>query len=143
MALKVCAGCFGNFAPQDLKDGRCLPCRRAKERARGTRTVRGYDNTWLKLSANAIRQHPYCSRCGSTEDLTADHIVPRAKGGRNVFSNVQVLCRACNSAKRDRDGGTGPPRETTPSEPAPKFSRKIVGTPGEGPAGEDPPWSIA
>lgn len=32
-------------------------------------------------------------------DLTIDHIVPRHHGGTNVLSNLQLLCRICNSAK--------------------------------------------
>jgi 5-methylcytosine-specific restriction enzyme A len=103
--LKTCAGCFHNFRPEELSNGRCRSCSRAKERARGTRTSRGYDNDWLRLSPNAIAQHPYCSSCGATDDLSADHIVPKARGGRNVLSNVQVLCRSCNSAKREGAGG--------------------------------------
>jgi len=104
--LRTCAGCFRNFRPEELSNGRCPPCSRAKERARGTRTSRGYDNDWLRLSANAIAQHPYCSNCGSTEDLTADHIVPKARRGRNVLSNVQVLCRSCNASKGTGGGVT-------------------------------------
>jgi 5-methylcytosine-specific restriction endonuclease McrA len=115
--LKTCGGCFRNFPPQELKSGRCPPCSRAKERALGTRTSRGYDNDWLRLSANAIAQHPYCSHCGSTEDLTADHIVPKARGGRNVLSNVQVLSRSCNSAKGD--GGTPSRVKSTQRNPPP------------------------
>ena len=104
MRLKTCCGCFHNFLPEELTAGRCLNCRRAKERARGTRTSRGYDNDWLRLSANAIAHHPYCSNCRSTEDLTADHILPKSKNGRNVLSNVQVLCRSRNSGKREGVG---------------------------------------
>jgi 5-methylcytosine-specific restriction endonuclease McrA len=40
-----------------------------------------------------------CVQCGSTEDLTWDHIVPLVKGGTNELSNLQVLCRACNGSK--------------------------------------------
>lgn len=137
---RLCAGCFHHFEPSEIKNGRCLNCRRAKERARGTRTSRGYDNNWLRLSRNAIAQHPYCSRCRSTEDLTADHIVPKAQGGRNVLSNVEVLCRSCNSAKRDRVGG-GPPIETPPQRnPAPRSSRKTF---GGVPAWESDPPQVA
>ena len=41
-----------------------------------------------------------CRLCGSKEDLTWDHRVPLAKGGKSVWSNLQVLCRPCNSAKK-------------------------------------------
>ena len=45
---------------------------------------------------------PYPDRGTPANPLTADHIVPLAWGGRNVRSNMQTMCRACNSAKRDR-----------------------------------------
>ncbi len=42
-----------------------------------------------------------CQDCGSTEDLTIDHkITPWSLGGSSTDpSNLQVLCRACNSRK--------------------------------------------
>ncbi len=47
-----------------------------------------------------------CELCGVSHDevaLDVDHIVPRAKGGANDWSNLQVLCRTCNAQKSDRD----------------------------------------
>lgn len=35
-------------------------------------------------------------------EATVDHIVPVSKGGLHVWSNVQCLCRACNSSKSDK-----------------------------------------
>src|SRR5690606_31410640 len=32
---------------------------------------------------------------------TIDHVVPVARGGAHVWSNVVLACRACNSSKRD------------------------------------------
>lgn len=40
--------------------------------------------------------------CGATTDLEIDHIVPLNKGGEHEISNLQVLCKSCNSAKGDR-----------------------------------------
>ncbi len=41
--------------------------------------------------------------CGAADDLTVDHIVPRWAGGTKDLSNLQVLCRPCNSAKGIRE----------------------------------------
>jgi 5-methylcytosine-specific restriction endonuclease McrA len=39
--------------------------------------------------------------CGETADLTADHVIPIAKGGTNDGER-QVLCRKCGSSKGKR-----------------------------------------
>lgn len=33
------------------------------------------------------------------DTLTADHIIPKAKGGLNTFSNLQIACLKCNRDK--------------------------------------------
>ncbi len=43
-----------------------------------------------------------CCICGSTEDLTLDHIVPVSRSGSNGPDNLQTLCRSCNSRKGAR-----------------------------------------
>lgn len=40
-----------------------------------------------------------CRICGSTVNLTVDHIIPLARGGTNDLDNLQTLCRSCNSRK--------------------------------------------
>jgi 5-methylcytosine-specific restriction endonuclease McrA len=40
-----------------------------------------------------------CLACGECKALTADHIVPVSKGGKNDLSNIQPLCGQCNSKK--------------------------------------------
>jgi hypothetical protein len=43
-----------------------------------------------------------CKACGSEDDLSLDHIIPRSKGGSHDESNLQTLCRRCNSSKNNR-----------------------------------------
>jgi 5-methylcytosine-specific restriction endonuclease McrA len=43
-----------------------------------------------------------CRRCGGRRDLTIDHITPVIAGGTNDKSNLQTLCRTCNSHKGAR-----------------------------------------
>lgn len=45
------------------------------------------------------RDGGHCQHCGTTEDLTIDHIIPIFKGGTNDPANLQTLCRSCNSKK--------------------------------------------
>ena len=42
-----------------------------------------------------------CAYCGSTDDLTIDHIIPRSKGGNNSLENCALACREANQAKSD------------------------------------------
>jgi len=42
-----------------------------------------------------------CEACGATDDLTRDHIVPHSKGGTDDDSNIRVLCRSCNSRRKN------------------------------------------
>jgi len=40
-----------------------------------------------------------CAYCGSDENLTLDHIVPRSKGGVDNTKNVVCACHDCNQNK--------------------------------------------
>lgn len=43
-----------------------------------------------------------CLCCGGIDKLSIDHIVPVAKNGANDLSNLQLLCKSCNSRKCDK-----------------------------------------
>lgn len=44
-----------------------------------------------------------CVKCGSTDELHADHIRPVSLGGLTVLSNLQTLCAMHNLAKGNRE----------------------------------------
>ena len=83
----------------------------AHERKRGSATARGYGNLWRKRAAVLVAIHiaehgEWCPGYGvqphAATDFTVDHIVAKANGGTSDASNLRVLCRGCNSSKRDR-----------------------------------------
>jgi 5-methylcytosine-specific restriction endonuclease McrA len=43
-----------------------------------------------------------CLRCDQVTELTRDHVIPVARGGSDDISNIQPLCRSCNSWKGTR-----------------------------------------
>lgn len=44
-----------------------------------------------------------CFYCGSSDDLTLDHIVPISSGGTHCTDNLVVACRSCNGSKGSRE----------------------------------------
>jgi 5-methylcytosine-specific restriction endonuclease McrA len=42
-----------------------------------------------------------CQYCGTRRELTIDHVVPRAKGGRDTWVNLVTACKRCNAKKGD------------------------------------------
>ncbi len=49
-----------------------------------------------------LRDRFSCQYCGSTHDLTFDHVIPRAQGGRTTWENVSTACAPCNLRKGGR-----------------------------------------
>lgn len=49
-----------------------------------------------------LRDRFACQYCGSDEDLTFDHVIPRSRGGRTTWDNVVAACAPCNLLKGGR-----------------------------------------
>ncbi len=97
MTAKPCLDC-GTLSAST----RCPPCR-------------GYDSEWERLSKKARKLQPFCSDCGATEDLQADHSpeawTRRAAGKPIRLKDVDVVCGPCNIGRgqaRPEPGGTPP-----------------------------------
>lgn len=43
-----------------------------------------------------------CLNCGSNKNITMDHVIPIARGGRHSEGNLQPLCNRCNSSKKNK-----------------------------------------
>lgn len=51
-----------------------------------------------------LRDRYSCQYCGhklDSRDLTYDHVIPRSRGGKTVWSNIVMACFPCNALKRD------------------------------------------
>ena len=63
--------------------------------------------TYVKPSTNPaftrfnvfLRDRFSCQYCGSRDDLTFDHLLPRSRGGHTTWINVVAACSACNLRK--------------------------------------------
>ncbi len=45
----------------------------------------------------------YCPYCNSPMhySFTIEHVIPREEGGRNILSNILLICSECNSSKQN------------------------------------------
>ncbi|MBW8784885.1 MAG: HNH endonuclease [Novosphingobium sp.] len=49
-----------------------------------------------------LRDRFSCQYCGSPQQLTFDHVIPRRLGGRTSWENVATACAPCNMKKGGR-----------------------------------------
>lgn len=56
-------------------------------------------HTAAEWDALCARYDHRCLACGERRPLTEDHVIPIVKGGSDDISNIQPLCKSCNSKK--------------------------------------------
>lgn len=89
--VMVCPRCYGN-RHSELLNGRRT--RRAVAEWRGGQRI-----TPEARREVLKRDGHRCAKCGTSEQLTIDHIRSLEMHGSNHPSNLQILCRTCNSSK--------------------------------------------
>ena len=72
----------------------------------------GYDSRWTRLSKRARKLQPWCTDCGATTELQADHSPEaweRYYAGKAIrLQDIDVVCRDCNNARgQAHPGGRG------------------------------------
>ncbi len=65
-----------------------------KQKARALRQT-----TWWKRKL-AEGKCEYCGEKFPPSELTMDHIVPVARGGKSVKNNIATACKECNNKKK-------------------------------------------
>ena len=68
--------------------------RREKDKARKLRKSRWWQQ---KLATGTCY---YCGKHFKPKDLTMDHVVPLARGGRSTKDNIVTSCKECNNKKK-------------------------------------------
>ena len=59
---------------------------------RGTRA-------WRDVRKFVVARDKACLVCGSTANLTVDHVRPLSEGGSDAPANLRTLCRACHRTR--------------------------------------------
>ncbi len=119
--------------------GRCLPLEHHP-----TRRIKSVKREWevpIVIKVNSIhyssvsktptrmmiyyRDGFRCAYCGKVlrdNELTIDHVVPKAKGGKWTWENLVTCCRECNIRKKEE---IWMPRFATPSKPKFLFPKYV------------------
>lgn len=102
MVIFICAGCGQLVMPGTEA---------TMTKGRHRRPVKMHKTCWdakrsgLKNAVHLAMTKHYkeigasCVKCGSTEEIEADHIVSRSEGGTSRVENYQPLCKKCNASK--------------------------------------------
>ena len=69
--------------------------RREKQKARELRL-----SQWWK-NKRACNKCYYCKKVTPARKLTMDHVIPLARGGRSIKSNLVPCCKSCNNLKKN------------------------------------------
>jgi len=67
---------------------------REKTKARKMRQ----SNWWKNRLAEGLCH--YCGQKFAPDELTMDHVVPLARGGKSTRGNIVACCKACNNEKK-------------------------------------------
>jgi 5-methylcytosine-specific restriction protein A len=89
--MKLCLACASPALPGQ---SRCAEHFRKRERERH-QGVRG--GKWRNTRRRILRRDGYrCVMCGSPDNLSVDHIIPRVVRVDNRDHNLRTLCQSCH-----------------------------------------------
>ncbi len=81
----------------------------------------------IRISKLLKRQKGKCAQCGlffrESDVMEVDHNIPKSKGGKDEYKNLQLLHRHCHDTKTANDGSPGTKSGCNSAEPKP--TRKL------------------
>ncbi|WP_124712697.1 HNH endonuclease signature motif containing protein [Mycolicibacterium nivoides] len=94
-AIRMKRPCIGCGEPID-NGTYCPSCRPTQTGNRSHPLL--HTARWERLSKRLRKFSPFCENCGSTEQLSVDHIIPVTQRPDLIFelANLRVLCMRCN-----------------------------------------------
>ncbi|MBB5515644.1 5-methylcytosine-specific restriction endonuclease McrA [Rubricella aquisinus] len=73
-----------------------------------------------------LRDEFTCQYCGAQGEMTFDHVIPRARGGRTTWENVVAACSPCNLRKGSKTvKGANMSLRRPPRAPHPEHLRNV------------------
>lgn len=107
----ICLVCGDVTEPDQFQCPEHIRARLAARReAKGSTREQGRAGLWMKLSKRARQMQPFCTDCGATWNLQADHL-PSAwlRWERRLpirLEDVEVTCGPCNIKRGSSKPGT-------------------------------------
>lgn len=82
----------------------CLDCGESRSIAKQQNLKKRVNGSVSRWAARVIQHHPFCTICGSKEDLEAHHIIPvsHSRAFMYVDTNGITLCKRCHSLVHNR-----------------------------------------
>lgn len=87
---------------------------------------RGWSGRMVRKTVNAVLEAygTVCHLCGGEDADSADHVIPRSKGGGHGLANLRPAHASCNRARGDMDLTEWFALHPLPTRPALAPSRK-------------------
>lgn len=98
MGQKLCLGLPDRSCLALTSRARCSDCARVWNQRLGTARERGYTRKYEANRAYVLSKSKICWLCGESGADTADHVIPRSRGGSNAVSNLRPAHESCNKA---------------------------------------------
>lgn len=96
LGAKGASGAKGAYRATKSKVVSSKPAITAKVRRTSSQAY-GSREEWDTIRRKVLSRDGYrCTKCPATTDLTVDHIIAIAQGGRTVMSNLRTLCVPCH-----------------------------------------------